>query len=258
MLIEEGHDVAAVWSPYDVESVFDEPKDALTKRVKGTPINWMPPIHRTPYQVEKLEVDLFVAAHSHDFIGRASRAATRLGGIGYHPSLLPRHRGRDAVRWTVHFGDPISGGSVYWLTDNVDGGPIAAQDWCFVEPSLRTEAHPIDGPGALWRQKLFPMGVRLLRGVLRDLDRGVMVEIPQEELNATWEPSWERPPLHRPELPQIGSNGGMEHVTRRNADLDIERRAPNQFFDKKVEDARDNMRDSAQHDTRGRLRDWAD
>lgn len=208
MLLAEGHDIAAVWSPYRDE--HDRP-DKLT--IKAWDLN-VPGFVRTPEQVERLEVDLFVAAHSHDFIGRDSRAATRLGGVGYHPSLLPRHRGRDAVRWTVHMGDPITGGSVYWLTDGVDQGPIARQDWCFVPPAWRTEAHPADGASALWRQELFPMGVRLLRDTLRDITDGLIVEVPQDELNATWEPSWERPPLHRPELPQIGGGvPGYAHVT---------------------------------------------
>jgi methionyl-tRNA formyltransferase len=41
-------------------------------------------------------VDLIIAAHSHDFIGRPHAAQGKLGAIGYHPSLLPLHRGRDA------------------------------------------------------------------------------------------------------------------------------------------------------------------
>ena len=207
MLVEEGHDVAAVWSPFG--HGWDDP---LTKSAMHL---WCDPLDRNPRFVQRLEADLFVAAHSHDFIGRDSRAATRLGGIGFHPSLLPRHRGRDAVRWTVHMGDPITGGTVYWLTDNVDGGPVAAQDWCFVPPAWRSASSGIEGASMLWREELFPMGVRLLRDVLRDLDRGIIVEIPQEEHNATWEPSWERPPLHRPELPQIGSVNGYTHITRR-------------------------------------------
>lgn len=212
MLLAEGHDIAAVWSPDGTDEHL-HPSDALTRQVWPTSV-WIPDIKRTPERVKELEVDLFVAAHSHDFIGRDSRASTRLGGIGFHPSLLPRHRGRDAVRWTIHFNDPITGGTVYWLTDNVDGGPVAAQDWCFVPPTWRYLQH--EGVTRLWRQELLPMGVRLLRDVLHDLDRGVMVEVPQDELNATWEPSWERPPLHRPELPQLGSNGGMTHITARD------------------------------------------
>jgi methionyl-tRNA formyltransferase len=203
MLQEEGHDVAGVWVNTD---------DKLFQKTRHL---WVPYIERNAKSVQQLEVDLIVGAHSHDFIGRESRQATRLGALGYHPSLLPRHRGRDAVRWTIHLGDAIAGGSVYWFTDSVDCGPIAAQDWCFVPPAWRTSAHPVDGASVLWRQELFPIGVRLLRDVLRDLDNGVIVEIPQDELNATWEPSWERPPLHRPELPQIGSINGYRHITSR-------------------------------------------
>src|ERR1051325_5625720 len=36
--------------------------------------------------------DLIVTAHSHARISRGALAAARLGGIGYHPSLLPRPR----------------------------------------------------------------------------------------------------------------------------------------------------------------------
>lgn len=141
--------------------------------------------------------DLVVSAHSHAFIGRRARMACQVGAIGYHPSLLPRHRGRDAVRWTVHMRDPIAGGSVYWLTDHVDGGPIAKQDWCHV--------HPDDDHHTLWRQQLFPMGVRLIHDVVVDLQhRGEVHATPQDESLSTWEPSWGRPPLHRPELIELG------------------------------------------------------
>ena len=77
-------------------------------------------------------VDVIVAAHSHDFISGRVRSRAKYGAIGYHPSLLPRHRGRDAIEWALRFGDPISGGTVYWLGETMDGGPIAAQDWCWV------------------------------------------------------------------------------------------------------------------------------
>lgn len=209
MLVEEGHEIAAVWSPAGTN-------DALTRKCMQSGIEglWAPPgpigMRRAPQDVEALEVDLFVAAHSHDFIGRDSRASTRLGGIGYHPSLLPRHRGRDAVRWTIHMGDRVSGGTVYWLTDRVDGGPIAAQDFCHVRPG--------DDASSLWRRELFPMGLNLLATVLRRLDEGVIVEVPQDELVATWEPSFDAAPLYRPELPQIGAGvNGFEHRVTRDA-----------------------------------------
>jgi len=99
-------------------------------------------------------VDLIVAAHCHSRISQAALAKSRLGGIGYHPSLLPRHRGRDAVQQTIKCGDAITGGTVYHLSDVMDGGPVAFQDWCFVRPGETARQ--------LWERALCPLGVELL------------------------------------------------------------------------------------------------
>ena len=45
--------------------------------------------------------DLIVTAHSHARVTSGALTAAKLGGIGYHPSLLPRHRGIAAVAWTI-------------------------------------------------------------------------------------------------------------------------------------------------------------
>src|SRR5258708_15959837 len=77
--------------------------------------------------------DLIVTAHSHARISKEALDAAKLGGVGYHPSLLPRHRGIAAVEWTIREGDPIARGTVYHLADRIDARPIAAQEWCFVK-----------------------------------------------------------------------------------------------------------------------------
>lgn len=138
-----------------------------------------------------------IAAHSHLFVSAAVRNRLRIGAIGYHPSLLPIHRGRDAVKWTIRQRDRVAGGSVYWLTDNIDAGPIAAQEHCVVAPD--------DTASTLWRDKLFPMGVRLIDRTLDDIAAGRLVMVMQDEASATWEPSLDSPPLFRPELPQLGA-----------------------------------------------------
>ena len=144
--------------------------------------------------------DLIICAHSHDFLGRATRNAATLGAIGYHPSLLPIHRGRDAVRWAIRDRDRVTGGSVFWLNDTVDGGPIAAQDYCLVRPD--------DDALSLWIRELQPLGVRLIAAVLDDIEAGVLVRQPQDCALATWEPALDAPPLFRPELLMLG--GGYE------------------------------------------------
>jgi methionyl-tRNA formyltransferase len=141
-------------------------------------------------------VDLILCAHSHAFVGRKTRRKASLGALGIHPSLLPLHRGRDAVKWTVKMRDRIAGASAFWLTDRVDAGPLAAQDWCWVRPEWSASD--------LWRKELFPMGLRLIAGVLNDIDGGRLVRIPQDEALATWEPALDPPRLSRPDLPELG------------------------------------------------------
>jgi methionyl-tRNA formyltransferase len=138
-------------------------------------------------------VDLIVAAHSHDFISEKTRLRATHGGIGYHPSLLPVHRGRDAVRWAIRMGDKITGGSVYRLSNRMDGGNIIVQKPVFVRPGETTQT--------LWRDLLGPLGVELLtQSVLRYAREGFINGEPQDEAVATWEPSIDRPPAFRPDL----------------------------------------------------------
>ncbi|MFJ8434750.1 formyltransferase family protein [Kitasatospora sp. NPDC094019] len=137
-------------------------------------------------------VDIILAAHSHAFLGRRTRARAAVATIGYHPSLLPLHRGRDAIRWTVRDGDKVTGGSVYHLTERTDGGPLAAQEHLLVPPGST--------PQTLWRDHLAPLGVRLLLKVVADLAANRRIEVPQDERLATWEPAMDAPPLFKPEL----------------------------------------------------------
>lgn len=126
--------------------------------------------------------DLIVTAHSHARIGKDALAASRLGGIGYHPSLLPRHRGIAAVEWTIREKDPIAGGTVYHLADRMDAGAIAAQDWCFVGKHETARQ--------LWESTLAPMGQRLLAEVIEYAKaHNVLPARPQDEQFATNAPA---------------------------------------------------------------------
>jgi methionyl-tRNA formyltransferase len=126
--------------------------------------------------------DLIVTAHSHARVSKEALAASRLGGIGYHPSLLPRHRGIAAVEWTIRAKDPIAGGTVYHLADRMDAGAIAAQDWCFVGKDETARQ--------LWERALAPMGQKLLAEVIDYAKKhGALPARPQEEQYATKAPA---------------------------------------------------------------------
>jgi methionyl-tRNA formyltransferase len=131
--------------------------------------------------------DVIVNAHGPEFIAREQRVQAVYGAIGYHPSLLPRHRGRDAIKWTIARQDPIAGGTVYELDDGWDTGPVIAQDWCHVLPGWTASD--------LWREELFPMGIALLLHVVRAMSWGpehwpATPGVPQDERAATVEPAW--------------------------------------------------------------------
>lgn len=166
---------------YDIAGCCAPDGDRLAKAAGGLAIA---PARLTPDMLPD-GLDLIVCAHAHVFVKADVRERARLGALGYHPSLLPRHRGRDAVVWTVKMGDPIAGGSIYWLDDGADTGPIAAQLHCFV--------HPGDTADTLWRRALGPLGLQLFERVFDDLDRGQVIREPQDEAAATWEPSYRAP-----------------------------------------------------------------
>lgn len=98
-------------------------------------------------------LDLLITAHAHVRVPVALCAAAR-HAIGYHPSLLPLHRGRSAIDETIAAGDKLTGGTVYHLAERFDAGDVVSQDWCFVRPG--------EDAAGLWRRALAPIGFRLL------------------------------------------------------------------------------------------------
>jgi methionyl-tRNA formyltransferase len=176
MLREHGIDVVRV--------VVADAEDRLAAAARGAKIEVV--VQANPKLVVETEIapgtDLIVTAHSHARIGRKALAAARLGGIGYHPSLLPRHRGIAAVEWTIKEGDPITGGTVYHLADRMDAGAIAVQDWCFVKKGETARE--------LWERALAPLGLRLLAEAIDHAKvHGTLPAKPQDEEFATKAPS---------------------------------------------------------------------
>ena len=126
--------------------------------------------------------ELIITAHSHARVSHAALTVAKLGGIGYHPSLLPRHRGLAAVEWTIKEGDPIAGGTIYHLTDKLDAGGIVMQDWCFVKKGETARE--------LWERALAPLGLQLLaKAIDHARHYGSLPSKPQDEQFATRAPA---------------------------------------------------------------------
>jgi methionyl-tRNA formyltransferase len=152
MLRQHGVDIVRV-VVHDAEDRL-----AATAKAAGTEVV----VQADPKFVAAAEIadntDLIVTAHSHARVTGEALAAAKLGGIGYHPSLLPRHRGIAAVEWTIKEGDSIAGGTVYHLAERMDAGAIAAQEWVFVKKGETARE--------LWERALAPLGYKLLGDVI--------------------------------------------------------------------------------------------
>jgi methionyl-tRNA formyltransferase len=176
MLRERGIDIARV--------VVHDAEDRLVGAAKAAGIEVVVQANRKLVTASEIapDTDLIVTAHSHARVSREALHAARLGGIGYHPSLLPRHRGLAAVEWTIKEGDPITGGSVYHLAERMDAGAIAAQDWVFVRKGETARE--------LWERALAPLGQKLLGEVIdyAKLHKALPAK-PQDEQFATLAPA---------------------------------------------------------------------
>jgi methionyl-tRNA formyltransferase len=143
-----------------VRVVVADAEDRLAAAARAAGIEVV--VQTDPKLVQGAEIapgtDLIVTAHSHARVSKQALAAAKMGGIGYHPSLLPRHRGIAAIEWTIKEGDPIAGGTVYHLAERMDAGAIAAQDWVFVKKGETARE--------LWERALAPLGQRLLAEVI--------------------------------------------------------------------------------------------
>lgn len=187
-LIEDGHEILGV---------AVAPQQIRKDKMVGLAMRYNIPVLTDAEKLTSADIpdgtELVISAHSHWIVSQQIIDKAKYGAIGFHPSLLPLHRGRDAVRWAIKMGDKVAGASVYYLNDKADGGDIIERRMVFVRPEW--DYHD------LWNE-LFPIGVDMVADAvvrIQATDGNVPTEKQDEKL-ATWEPSFERQRLKRNEL----------------------------------------------------------
>jgi len=179
-LLNKGEQVVAVYAPPDKPgSRIDPLKESAQQR--GVPV-FQPQRMRDPGVYEKfaeLAPDLCVMAFVTDIVPEAILNCPRLGTIQYHPSLLPKHRGRSSINWAIINGDKKTGITILWPDAGIDTGPILLQKEADISPS--------DTVGSLYYDKLFPLGVEAIMESIDLIYKGRAPRIPQDESQATYE-----------------------------------------------------------------------
>ncbi|EIK53395.1 phosphoribosylglycinamide formyltransferase [Stutzerimonas stutzeri TS44] len=95
--------------------------------------------------------------------------------LNIHPSLLPRHKGLDTHNRAVAAGDAEHGCSVHFVTEELDGGPVAIQAAIPIRPDesvaqLTDRVH-------VEEHRIYPLAVRwFAEGRLRLGEQGAMLD----------------------------------------------------------------------------------
>ena len=78
--------------------------------------------------------------------------------LNIHPSLLPKYKGLDTHRRALEAGDAEHGCSVHFVTEELDGGPVALQEAITIRPQesleqLTQRVHAAE-------HRIYPLAVR--------------------------------------------------------------------------------------------------
>lgn len=129
-------------------------------------------------KLKELEPDFAIVAAYGKIIPNKILSIPKLGVIGVHPSLLPKRRGASPIQTTLLNGDQITGVTLFLVDNQVDHGPIIAQ-----------EKYKIDYANINYERLekiLAEMGGNLLSSNLPDFILGKIKPITQNESEATF------------------------------------------------------------------------
>jgi methionyl-tRNA formyltransferase len=129
--------------------------------------------------ISEHDPELGVMAFVSERIPAAILSLPAHGTIQYHPSLLPRHRGRSSINWAIIQGDRRTGVSIFWPDEGLDTGPLLLQRDVAIGPD--------DTTGSLYYERLYPMGVEMLAEAVQRVKRGDAPRLPQDEALATYD-----------------------------------------------------------------------
>ena len=188
-LVEDGHEIVGVFTPPEREGGRPDP---LAQAARDAGIA----LHQPRRWQRRGEVDedvcaayeatnpeLNVMAFVTQIIPSRVLEFPPLKTIQYHPSMLPKHRGRSAINHAIVEGDTMTGVTIFWVDEGLDTGPILLQ--------VPVEIGPDDTINSLYRDKLFPLGVQAMSDAVKLVAAGQAPRHQQVEDDMTYEGPWE-------------------------------------------------------------------
>lgn len=82
----------------------------------------------------RIKADVVFAIGWPQRVAREALKLARVGWIGAHASLLPRNRGSAPINWALIRGEPETGSSLFWFTDDAELGELIDQTRITITP----------------------------------------------------------------------------------------------------------------------------
>lgn len=125
------------------------------------------------------EADLFVVVAYGEIIKKQILDIPKLGCVNIHASLLPKYRGAAPIQRALMDGERETGITLIEMTPKMDAGDILAIESISVPEEMTFgELEP----------RLCHLGCKLIRRVIDQFEKGVVVKIPQDHNLATLAP----------------------------------------------------------------------
>lgn len=129
-------------------------------------------------QVEKINPTLGILASFGAIIPQHIINLFSHGIWNIHPSLLPKYKGPSPIQYTLLAGDTETGVSIITLDDQIDHGPILAQEKVNLKGDETTQQLKND---------LFAKGSEMIEQLLHSLEtNGSVHATPQDHTQETW------------------------------------------------------------------------
>lgn len=125
--------------------------------------------------IKRLNPDVIFVAGWSFLVGKEILSIPRLGCIGQHPSLLPKHRGNAPIPWAIIMGLTKTGTTLFHLTDDADAGDIVAQKEIGIG---------FDDTAETVYEKVTQSTIELYLDVITKLKHGNALRIPQDSRKA--------------------------------------------------------------------------
>jgi methionyl-tRNA formyltransferase len=187
-LLEAGHEIAAIYAPPDGRR-----PDPLAARVRelGIPClryrffrrrrgGGFEPIAHILDEYRGLDAELNVLAFVTAILPPEIVDHPRHRSLCFHPSLLPKYRGGNALAWQIIEGESEAGVTVFQPDAGVDTGPIVVQKG-------GVAIGPTTSAGSLYFDHLYPLGIEAMAEAVDAVDRGRAEYRVQDESRASFQ-----------------------------------------------------------------------